>query len=126
MRLGGRRYDAEVPATLDLAERSRFAINALTRAIVAKRWYSVWQSAVLDSNPPQFAWPNSMSYKYLEAPPRLCMMCGGERTLDVEQAMMQACVGRIGPHGPLCYPPISPCNPPNMALPLGRGLDRAA
>ena len=116
LNVDGQRYDVDVPGTLDLADRARHAINVLTRTVIPERWYSIWQNMRIDSNPPHFSWPNFMTYKYLEALPRMREMCGDRLNLDVEQAMMEALVGRIGAHGLLYYPPISPCNPPNTAL----------
>ena len=115
----GQCYSAEVPDTLDLAARARNAINALTRTVVPQRSFAVWQGMTLDSNPPHFAWPNWLSYKYLEAIPRMRQMCGDELNLDVEKAMMQAFLDRIGEHGLLYYPSISPDQPPDTAYALG-------
>jgi DUF1680 family protein len=117
----GESYQAEVPDTLDLAERARYAINVLTRAVVPQRAYAVWQGMNIDANPPHFAWPNWLTYKWVEALPRMREMCGEDLNLDVELAMMQALVDRIGKQGLLYYPSISPDQPPNTAYPVGCG-----
>ena len=117
----GECYSAQAPDTLDLAERARFAINVLTRAVVPARSYAVWQGMNVDANPPHFAWPNWLTYKWVEALPLMRLMCGDDANLDVELAMMQALVDRIGEKGLLYYPPISPDQPPNTSYPVGCG-----
>ena len=119
--VSGERKTARVPDTLDMAERAEYALNALTRAVVPQRWYSVWQGMNLDSSPPYFSWPNWLSYKYLEAMPRMRQMSGSDLNLDVEQAMMQTFVDHIGKYGLLYYPAVSPDQPPNTSYALGCG-----
>ena len=118
----GERYEAEVPGTLDLAERARYSLNVLTRATVPGPWYGIWQGMNLDSNPPFFSWPNyECAFIWTEALPRMRLMCGDDLNLDTEQAMMQAFVDRIGAHGLYYYPPISPSQPPDTAYGPGSG-----
>jgi len=117
----GRRYSAEVPDTFDLADRARLAINVLTRALVPQRSHAAWHEMNIDRNPPCFKWANWLTYKWIEALARMRTMSGHEQNLDVEQAMMQAFVDRIGPHGLLYYPSLSPDQPPNTAYAVGCG-----
>ena len=77
-------------------------------AVVPARSYAVWQGMNVDANPPHFAWPNWLTYKWVEALPLMRAMCGDDANLDVEQAMMQALVDRIWRKGLLYYPPVSP------------------
>jgi DUF1680 family protein len=118
----GHRYMAEIPDTLDLAERARSAINVLTRAIAPEPWYyASFQVMELGTNPPHFAWPNWLNYKWLEALARMRLMSGDELNLDIEHAMMQSLVDRIGSLGLLYHPPTSPCHPPDAASPFASG-----
>jgi hypothetical protein len=115
----GTRSSAEVPDTLDLAERARCAVNVLTRAVVPQRSYAVWHEMRFDPNPPYFRWANWLTYKWLEALPRMRAMSGSEQNLDVERSMMEAFLERIGPHGLLYYPAMSPDQPPETAYAVG-------
>lgn len=102
----GQRYKAKVPDTLDLAERARLAINVLTRAVIPEAYYAYWQGMYIGTNPPFFRCADWVA-KFLEALPRMRIMCGDELNLNVEQAMMQVWVNQIGQHGLLWSPPDS-------------------
>jgi hypothetical protein len=48
----GQRYTDRVPDTLDLAERARLSLNALTRPVDPQRDYSLYFVAAWNQNPP--------------------------------------------------------------------------
>ena len=92
----GTRRAAEIPDTLDLAERARLAVNVLTRAVVPQRFHAAWHEMNIGTSPPHFRWANWLTYKWLEALPRMRSMSGSELNLDVERDMMQSFVDRHG------------------------------
>ncbi len=51
--LNGEHYQAEVPDTLDLADRARLAINGLTRAVDAEHDYEHYFLILYMKNPPE-------------------------------------------------------------------------
>ena len=77
--VNGERYSTQAPDTLDLAAHA-YAINVLTRAVVPARSYAVWQNMKVDANPPHFAWPNWLTYKWAEALPLMRAMCATAQT----------------------------------------------
>ncbi len=102
----GERYAAEVPDTLDLAERARLAVNVLTRAIDPEQDYAVWQHMDLRTRPARLSWINrDITPKFLEALPMMRVMCGSVQNLDVERSMMQAMLSLIGEDGLQYAPP---------------------
>ena len=105
--ISGSRYQARVPDTLDLADRARLAINAMTRCVLPEARYAYWQQMDLSHNPPHFRVLNWVA-KWLEAVPRMRVMCGDELNLDAEQGMMQAYVANLGEDGLVYYPGTTP------------------
>lgn len=106
----GKRYEAMVPDTLDLAERMDLAVNALT---------NVWQSEakwglkfIVDfSRKPPVLFMNHLTDAYLNIPPKfvealaLCRHGSGNRqNLDVDFAVLRAQLSLIGEDG-LTYCP---------------------
>ena len=96
--VAGRRYPAEVPDTLDLAERARLAIPALTRHLNPEADYGVGDDAG----------SLYLAAKFAEALPMLRAMCGADVDLDVERAMMASLVSLIDDDGLLYTPPNTP------------------
>jgi hypothetical protein len=69
-------------------------------------------------NPPHFNWLNwQISSKYIEAQVRMRQMCGSQENLNVDHAMMQTFVNRIGEYGLLYFPPASPDIPQDTVCP---------
>ena len=102
---GGQRYEAEVPDTLDLADRARYAINVLTRATAPDHRYAVWQNMQFGATPPYLGWHVlGLTPKHLESLPQMRVMCGSDTSLDVESAMMKSQTGLIGEDGILYNP----------------------
>lgn len=88
-----------VPDTLDLAERARLAIYALTLSMNPQKDYDAMGSCV-----GQFF----LAAKYLEALPMMRVMSGSEEFLDVEQAAMAHMLAQIGEDGVWYCPNNSP------------------
>ncbi|MBI4474004.1 MAG: hypothetical protein HY646_15150, partial [Acidobacteria bacterium] len=95
----GQRYEAEVPGTLDLSERARLAINAMTTDVNPQKDYDPYGSGVGNF---------FLTAKYLEALPMMRQMSGSEQNLDVEAAMMATMVRNIGDDGLVYCPNNSP------------------
>ncbi|MCY4376224.1 MAG: hypothetical protein OXC31_20920 [Spirochaetaceae bacterium] len=96
--VAGRRYESEVPDTLDLADRARLAIPALTRHLSPEADYGVGDDAG----------SLYLAAKFAEALPMVRAMCGDDSDLDVEQAMMASLVSLIDEDGLLYTPPNTP------------------
>jgi hypothetical protein len=105
----GERYEAEVPDTLDLAERGRIAINGLTGAVNAKHNYDQYFLSCLASDPPYMVNMHIgdviCTAKWDESLPMMRIMSGSEQNLDIEQKMMQAMVSALDPEDGLHYIP---------------------
>lgn len=106
----GNRYEAEVPDTLDLADRARRAINGLTRAVDPEHDYEHYFLTMYMKNPPEM-WhtgAGDMSCcnpKWSESLPMMRCMSGSDLNCDTEQKMMDAMVGMIDKDGLYSVPP---------------------
>lgn len=103
----GQRYVASVPATLDLAERGHFAINALVGNLEPNEFYGVYQAFLFNTNPP-YADKNSLTWnispKNARTLPMLRAMNGSDYGLDVEYGLMRELMEAIRPNGNMYYP----------------------
>lgn len=94
----GRRYEEEVPDTLDLADRARLAAGSLTRHLNPEADYGVGDDAG----------SLYLAVKFAEALPMMRAMCGDDVNLDVERAMMESLVSLIDEDGLLYTLPNTP------------------
>jgi len=102
----GERYEAMAPDTLDIAERARLALNALTEATDPQADYEVYPILVFRSNPPHMfhnSWP--IQPKFMEAASMMRLITGSDRNLHVDHAWMQVALKCMGPDG-LIYTPL--------------------
>src|SRR5512136_2310134 len=100
----GARYEAVVPDTLDLAERARWAVNALTGIVDPKRGFQPHQCMRHYRNPPVlspepggylFDCGNEMWGKHAEALAEMRLMSGSDQEpgLDRESLLgMVSCI----------------------------------
>lgn len=105
----GQRYEAEVPDTLDLAERAALAINGLTRVVDPERDYELYFVAEFAEDPPKLyhEWCGSFNTtKFLEALPLLRIMSGSDANLDVDAKIMEGYLRDAGEDG-LYYRPVA-------------------
>jgi len=105
MRPKGRWYDANVPDTLDLADRAKLSINVLTGDVDPKEYYGVYQSFVFYSDPPkasELTW--NITPKNVRTLPMLRAMCGSDDHLDVEYGIMRVLMSQIAQDGNMYYP----------------------
>ena len=95
------RYKAEVPDTLDLAQRAGLVVNALTGSADLKHNYECFTCAHVDHNPPYMShksggpcWP-----KQLHPLPMMRIMSGSTQNTGHDARMMASVVGVIEDNG---------------------------
>ena len=91
----GERYEAEVPDTLDLAERAALAINALTRVVDPARDYEVYFNTSFARKPPVLFHRGMPDYegahgKFLESLPLMRIMSGSDYNASVDHKLMES------------------------------------
>jgi hypothetical protein len=103
----GEYYDALVPATLDLAERARLCVNALTETTdPAYDDELYWIVDLLAREPAMYhTVDDHVQAKFFQALPLDRTACGSAQNLDVEHRLMQTQLKMQGPDG-LIYLPI--------------------
>lgn len=103
----GETYEARVPATLDLAERARLCVNALTETTDPEYDDELyWIVDLLACEPAMYhTVDDHVQAKFLQALPLDRTACGSTQNLDVEHRLMQTYLKMQGPDG-LLYIPI--------------------
>lgn len=101
-------YEATVPATLDLAERARLSVNALTESLDPDFDYELyWIVDLLAAEPAMYHTADDhVQDKFFQALPLCRTACGSEQNLDVEHALMHTYLKKQGPDG-LIYIPFA-------------------
>ena len=103
----GERYEAVIPDTLDLQERARLVIHALTEATDPLADYEPYYIINFCSNPPSMkhnCWFHVFP-KYLEAVVLMRLISGSEQNLDVERRWMEVALKSQAEDG-LIYTPL--------------------
>jgi hypothetical protein len=105
----GQRYEDRVPDTLDIAERAKLCIHALTSITDARADYEVYWLATFLRNPPTMAhnfsdWVENCE-GMMEALPLLRVATGSSENDHVDPVWMQVMLKKIGPDG-LVYVPL--------------------
>ena len=104
----GELYEATVPDTLDIAERARLALNALTETTDPEADYEVYWIVVFRSNPPHMfhsCWQSTATGKFMMATSFMRLMTGSEQNLHVDRRWMEVALKSQGPDG-LNYVPL--------------------
>jgi len=103
----GEHYDALVPATLDLAERARLCVNALTETNDPDYDDELyWIVDLLAREPAMYhTVDDHVQAKFFQALPLNRTQCGSEQNLDVEHRLRQTYLKMQGSDG-LLYIPI--------------------
>ena len=103
----GEYYDVPVPATLDLAERARLCVNALTETVdPAYDDELYWIVDLLAREPAMYhTVDDHVQAKFFQALPLDRTACGSAQNLDVEYRLIQTHLKMQGPDG-LIYIPI--------------------
>ena len=98
----GQRYDAQVPDTLDLAERMRISVNALTRAWFPEERWALGFNVDFSRSPAVLRLGHRTDC-YLNIPPKflealvLCRLgSGSEQNLDVDEQILREQLERLG------------------------------
>ena len=99
----GEHYTATVPDTLDLAERAKLAVNALTN-FRPDEGYAITQTFRFSHQPPMIGPPNWLTPKFLRTLPPVRLMCGSDQNLDAESLAWRAFFNQIHPDGLLYCP----------------------
>jgi hypothetical protein len=127
MKPTGQWYEATVPNTLDLAERTELSIHALTGDVDPNRYYGVYQGFKFDADPPHVTGSDilyglTLTARNVRTLPMLRAMNGSDYKLDIEYGMMRALMSRIRKDSRLYYPPE--VGPPagNTAYPFEAGM----
>jgi hypothetical protein len=107
--LRGERYDDIVPDTLDIAERGKLCVNALTSITDSNADQEVYWLATFYRNPPVMVhnfndWVQNVE-GMMESLPLLRVATGSTRNDQVDRAWMEALLKSIGPDG-LVYIPL--------------------
>jgi len=132
----GDRYEDLVPATLDLAERGRLSVNALTGMLNPNMDWEMYTGVYHYADPPVMVHSSgdlATMGKYVEAIPLVRTMCGSDQNLEAERGLSEVFLKMQGEDG-LIYLPL-PGRPwtlpvamePNSGLP-GRndGIDQVS
>lgn len=123
----GEFYGANVPKTLDLAERSSLAINGLAGTLDVNEDYEVYQLVAPGSNPPYFTHENTglptINPKYAEAFPMMRVMGGSDKHRDEQTGMMRAILSRIKHPGLYFVPPATETYRPWTQQKFGGGTE---
>ena len=88
----GQRYTDRVPDTLDLAERARLSLNALTRPVDPHREYSLYFLATWNQNPPVLrheAGSDDCLGKFIGPQVLNRIVCGSDANLDLERLILE-------------------------------------
>ena len=111
------RYEAEVPETLDLAERAELALNGICRTVDPCDDYLMYFEVRLNTRPPYLQHKGAdatCTPKFAEVIPELRLMSGSDKFLDVEQGMVDSLVQCISEDDGLYYAVYTPRRPWHM------------
>ncbi len=102
MKAEGKYYEAEVPDSLDLAERGRLAVGGLLNFLDSEQNYEQYQLAFFNVNPPfmaHYGMEASNQGKLAEGIVKMRHISGSTENLDKQAAMFQGVVKRINAQG---------------------------
>ncbi len=123
MKPRGQRYEAQVPDTLDLADRAALAVNSLTRNVEPEKFYAVYQSYPLwtdPANPAGLTW--NITAKNARTLPFMRVMSGSEQNLEVEYNIMKTLLTYVAEDGMMYYPFGGEGAPEGTAYPVVDGI----
>jgi len=101
----GKRYQAKVPDTLDLAERAALAVNGLTGPTDPAADYELYWLARFVHNPPYLSrdFSDHMQAQFMESLPLMRVASGSQQSKDVEWRWLEVLMQMRGPDGLLHY-----------------------
>ena len=99
--LKGTYYKAVVPDTLDLAERARLAVNAITRAADPHNNYDIFQCGHCDQQPANFNHEHGGPSlpKAIDVIPRLRRMSGSRQNEDLDMKIVNGLLRDVDENG---------------------------
>jgi hypothetical protein len=109
--LVSKKYQAEIPDTLELTDHASLGINAITRMLNPKYAYAQYSYADLRHNPPFLtmeAGLTNLNPKWLEALPLLRMISGSTLNSDIDHHMIEGILHNTGFDGLTYQPPDHP------------------
>ena len=100
-RLTGEYYEAVVPDTLDLAERARLAVNAITGSADVQNNYEIFQCGHLDQQPPNFNHNHGgpCIAKAIDVIPMMRRMSGSKQNEDYDMKIINNKLRDVDEHG---------------------------
>jgi len=100
-RLTGEYYESVVPDTLDLAERARLAVNALTGSADPRNNYEIFQCAHLDQQPPNFNHKDGGPSipKTIDVLPMMRRMSGSKQNEDYDMKIVNSMLRDVDQNG---------------------------
>ena len=123
-RFEGERYEANVPDTLNLAERAELALQAITRMVEPKRDYAIYAHAFFNRRPPILSLSDSdgidggpCTAKQFESLPLLRIMSGSSYNVEIDKGWMQSRLDITGEDGITYWLPSMNLNP-NYPVPF--------
>lgn len=108
----GRLYEAEVPDTLDLTDRAKLSINAMTRLLDPHYDYTQFTFAEFRTTPPLLIEGHGglicLNPKWAEALPLNRIMSGSTRNAEVDHHLLESFIHNTGKDGLAYQPPEHP------------------
>jgi len=104
----GERYEADVPDTLDLAEKAELSIHAITQMLDPDRDYQMATTAEFDRRPPAIGFASRAPVceaKHLESLPLLRIMSGSAFNLESDKHFMESLLRLTAEDGAVYTPP---------------------
>ena len=104
----GRRYEAMVPDTLDIQERTALAVNGLTGPTDPDKEHLLYFLINFRSNPPSMSHgpADICQVKFMEALPLMRLASGSTLNKQVDRAWMGTALRNIGPDGLMYWPSL--------------------
>lgn len=105
--LSGQRYERLAPATLDLAERARLALNGMTEPTDEETDYRIYWKVSFRFNPPVMYHDladTGIVAEMMSAVPRMRVMSGSEQNQHVEQRWKEVLLHMISPDNMVATP----------------------
>ena len=107
----GKSYKAEIPDTIELADRAALCINSITSLVNPEFDFAQYTYVDLRHDPPYMAMEagiTNLNPKWLEALPMLRIMSGSRQNIDIDHQMLEGLLRNTGFDGLTYQPPNHP------------------
>jgi hypothetical protein len=118
----GQWYEANVPDTLDLAERAKLSVHVLTSNVDPNVFYAVYQVyniLTAPDKPAGLTW--NITSKNARTLPLMRVMCGSSENLKIESEMMRALLSQVAEDGLMYHPYGGEGVPSDSVYPVVQG-----